>query len=100
MIASIAHHAPAQRLGVQPPQARFTRWHQNSNDLAREAVGLQRRVGPAVTDTDIVLNLPGMPQDNITVAAMAIMSNRSAVHHGWEDEPEHRRIVIRSPIVS
>jgi hypothetical protein len=31
--------------GVQPPRVRCTRWRQNSCDLAREAVGLQGRVG-------------------------------------------------------
>jgi hypothetical protein len=36
--------AAAQRVGVQPPRARCTRMRQNANDLAREAVGLQRRV--------------------------------------------------------
>jgi len=35
----------AQRVGVQPPRARGKKQHQKRHDLAREAVGLQRRVG-------------------------------------------------------
>jgi hypothetical protein len=34
-----------QRAGVQPPRARSQKRQQKRHDLAREAVGLQRRVG-------------------------------------------------------
>jgi hypothetical protein len=36
---------PAERAGVQPPRARGTRRRQNRDDLAREAVELERLVG-------------------------------------------------------
>jgi hypothetical protein len=39
-----APRLPAQRPGVQPPRARSKKQHQKLNDLAREAIGLQRHV--------------------------------------------------------